>query len=303
MTEDQRKKRCGKQTRWCRCGEKPPGGHKGPFPAGHKQNEHAVDPVTGKRRGPCTREGCTCQGFAGWPCEDGITMDNGRCYRHGGKSLVGPATPQFKGGFSKVLPAPLATLYESALLDPRRLSLEQEIGVISALWMDLVEKMPDGKVVSEDLFSAHHAVLSAWRQFIRAYQAGATDRLAEALPRLESAMSAMRGAGEPARQYAAAREESRRFGLVLARLKRDENERLTDLHNMVPIDIAMADRVQLVRAMLEAVDKYVRDPEARSGIRLAASTIYKRLTSRRDDSPAGSRDRAEVDAEYSTADD
>ncbi len=55
-----------------------------------------------KHGGAKTRAGGACRRAA---------MPNGRCSKHGGKSLVGPAAPAFRHGrSSKLLPARLAAL-------------------------------------------------------------------------------------------------------------------------------------------------------------------------------------------------
>jgi hypothetical protein len=63
---------------------------------------------------------------------------------HGGKSLIGPAQPQFKDGrYSKLLPRGLAQKYVNALGDPEWLALKDEIALNEARLGDALEKLGD----------------------------------------------------------------------------------------------------------------------------------------------------------------
>lgn len=304
MTEQQTRNPCGAATRWCRCGPKPPRGRKD-F-GGHHQHGHNVSPESGKRHGACGITDCPCRAFDAWPCDNTLTMANGRCRMHGGASLVGHAAPGFQArGFSQVLPAPLAALYEAALSDPKRLSLEQETALLKALLVDVAGKLEGGEHVASGVFTAAAAVFAAQRQFRAAHRSGNPDRLAEALTKLDEAVGGLHGALDPARVQMDARGELVKLSLAIARLKRDENDRLVDLHGMVSLELAIADRHRLVEAMLEVLDKHVHDPESRRAIRRDTSAVYARLTGRRDDpAPAAGRGRpAALDAEYSAAGD
>ena len=58
-------------------------------------------------------------------------MPNGRCAKHGGKSLAGADAPAFRHGrYSRVLPSGLLALYEQARSDPDLLNLSDELALI-----------------------------------------------------------------------------------------------------------------------------------------------------------------------------
>lgn len=68
-------------------------------------------------------------------------MPNGRCRFHGGLSLVGPASGTFKHGrYSKLLPKGLAAHYSAARSDRELLGLREEIALVDARMMQLLEQ-------------------------------------------------------------------------------------------------------------------------------------------------------------------
>ena len=80
--------------------------------------------------GAKTRSGSACQNRP---------MPNGRCRMHGGKSLGGIASPNFKhGGYSKFLPVRLGDNYQEAMADPELLALRDDIALLDARVHDLM---------------------------------------------------------------------------------------------------------------------------------------------------------------------
>jgi hypothetical protein len=74
-------------------------------------------------------------------------MPNGRCYKHGGATPVGPASPHFKHGRHSVLLKDIKGLgahYERALADPDLLNLDGEIALVDARLASLLEKVQKG---------------------------------------------------------------------------------------------------------------------------------------------------------------
>lgn len=70
-------------------------------------------------------------------------MPNGRCYRHGGSTPVGPASVHFKHGRHSLLMRDIAGLgdhYARALADPDRLRLDSEIALVDARVSDLLQR-------------------------------------------------------------------------------------------------------------------------------------------------------------------
>lgn len=64
---------------------------------------------------------------------------------HGGKSLVGPANPAWKGGrYSRLFPTQLRARYEAMLADPALLSLSKEVALVDARIGELLDRLgPD----------------------------------------------------------------------------------------------------------------------------------------------------------------
>src|SRR5262245_19691930 len=88
---------------------------------------------------------CGAKTRAGGPCQR-AAMPNGRCSKHGGKSLVGPAAPGFRHGrYSKLLPVQLAARFDEAKADPELLGLRDEIALVDARIADVLERMERGE--------------------------------------------------------------------------------------------------------------------------------------------------------------
>jgi hypothetical protein len=74
-------------------------------------------------------------------------MPNGRCYKHGGATPVGPALPQFKHGRYSVLAKDIKGLgehYQRALDDPDLLSMHDEIALVDGRLSQLLDKVKTG---------------------------------------------------------------------------------------------------------------------------------------------------------------
>lgn len=271
---------CGAETRTCECG--------------HKQQTHSHLESTGTRRGACTSEGCACKAFKGRPHMTPIVLANGRCRLHGGTVPTGVAASGWKhGGYSTVMPARMMQSYEQALSDPERLSLQHEIAAMRSLLTDALTRMRDHDGAGRALIDAAGTVLSARRDFRSAStaalqargtmrEAAASQRQAESLTRLDGAIGALERALDPATIEQEARGELRSGALVAERLVRSENTRLVELHNMLALEVVLADRHALVTKMIEAVERHVHDEGTRRAIRRDTAAGYAELTGRRD---------------------
>src|SRR5262245_22352084 len=92
---------------------------------------------------------CGAKTRAGTPCKR-AAMPNGRCDRHGGKSLSGAAHPGFTHGpYSKFLPVHLATRLAEFDADEKRLELNQEIDLTTARITELLDRLSNGSNDSE----------------------------------------------------------------------------------------------------------------------------------------------------------
>lgn len=68
-----------------------------------------------------------------------------RCYYHGGKSLRGVASPNFKTGMSSIdMPAQLAARYNSALNDSELLSMRSDVALYRARLEDQLSQLREG---------------------------------------------------------------------------------------------------------------------------------------------------------------
>ncbi len=252
--------------------------------------------MTGVHRGPCTREGCDCQGFDAYPCETQITMPNGRCRIHGGVALVGVANPAFRGrGSSKVLPVRLQEHYENALDDPNLLSLRKQMALLEAFGDEVLQSLKDGTLISGAMFAAAEAVIGGKRDLVRARQIAKTDpvtgemdqgssqKIAEAMTKLMDAITGLEHARNPAEQQRTARKEAGEIMMKLRQTKRDENMRLESLHNMLTAERAMALQTAVSMAVIEALNAHVTDDKIRTAVRRDLATRFRELTRRRDD--------------------
>jgi hypothetical protein len=107
-----------------------------------------------------------CSRQTGWPCEQ-PALPNGRCGRHGGRSLPpGPTHPRYSNGrYSKVLGGkPISELYEKARADPHLLALNEEIALLIAKQQQTLELLPEGSSW-EDAKQVYDAIMKNWEDF------------------------------------------------------------------------------------------------------------------------------------------
>ena len=86
-----------------------------------------------------TRHDKYCDHEAGWGTAH---LGTGRCRLHGGKSLVGPANPNYKNGtLSKYLPTRLLERYHELRSDTKVLELEEKILMLDAVIADVLPRL------------------------------------------------------------------------------------------------------------------------------------------------------------------
>jgi hypothetical protein len=211
-----------------------------------RDNQHAENGDRYPMGHPLPFKPCGAKKRNGQPCR-GAAMSNGRCRLHGGKSLAGIASPRFKHGrrskYLSHLPFDLKKGYQSALNDEELLSLRDELGVQTALAIQLMDKMSDTDA-------------PPWGKAVEAlndYKTAKTDEKRQAaLTELERIIRS--GAGAAVAQEKL-RAELREVMQEKGRLASIEWKRLNDLQGVMTIEQGMA----LAMAVLAAAEKTVTD--------------------------------------------
>jgi len=178
-------------------------------------------------------------------------MASGRCYRHGGATPSGTASPHFKHGrYSRNLPARLLSRYEEAQEDRLLLELREEIALVDAQIVEVVGKADSGDSgwLLKELSKAMVKVRKARRKEDSAAEEAALNRLEE----LESER----------RENPRAWREVRRLINQRRRLVESERRCLVEAGQMISIEEAMV----LVAALTDSVKRHVNDPRVQAAI-------------------------------------
>lgn len=206
-----------------------------------------------------------------------------RCRKHGGNANTGPDNHAFKhGGYSQYLPTRMLADYERMRTDPDRLSLQNEMALLRIRLTETLQRVEAGHVISAELIRTAKDTVGTFRLFEAAHRATNPQRMAIALTKLGQAINDMEATIAPTAQANVAEKQVRETALAVGNLARKENERMEMLHNMLALDVVLADRHALVMKLLDAVDKHVADDTTRRAIRRAAAHGYAELTGRRD---------------------
>jgi hypothetical protein len=87
---------------------------------------------------------CGAKNRRGDPCQKSPLAGRTRCANHGGKSLRGPDSPNWKTGrYSRALPEKLLSRFEASMTDPDLLALAREISLLDTLLEELVTDATD----------------------------------------------------------------------------------------------------------------------------------------------------------------
>lgn len=178
-------------------------------------------------------------------------MPNGRCRIHGGKSLVGPASPAWKDGrHSKYLPTRLAESYRTAVNDAELLALRDDIALIDARLVELI-----GKIDTGETGEAWRKAKDTHQMLVSALQLGLAQEANRNLEELGKIIR--RGLGD----YMAWRE----IGEMLdrrERLVRSERQKMVQLQQMITSGQALV----LMTRIVQLVKENVSDPDALTAI-------------------------------------
>jgi hypothetical protein len=205
--------------------------------------------MTHKLCGAKTRAGGTCKQPA---------LPNGRCRFHGGHSLAGIASPNFKTGkYSKYLPARLAERYHEARSDPELLALRDEISLVDARLEDLIRRVDTGE--SGEAWGIAAGAFAALRKAITDQNTAdmllALDTLGKVINR---GMSDYAAWGEIGSQL-----EQRR------RLVESERKRLVDMAQVITSERAML----LIGAITDVIRRNVHDRAELNAINQELSSL------------------------------
>jgi hypothetical protein len=201
-------------------------------------------------------------------CTTTILKPNGRCRMHGGASLIGAATPQYKTGrYSKALPERLRERYEASLTDEKLREFDDDLSVIDARLNDLFMQLDEGgggEIMGE--------IKDAHRSFKHANADNDTQAMREALRRLDDAIS--RGGQEYGVWNEIRMLQEQRRKIVLADAKRLQmTNQLVSVKN---VNI-------LISALLDSVSRNVTDRNTLTAI----TNDFMRITERAGGSMSG----------------
>lgn len=208
--------------------------------------------MTNKRCGAKTRSGEPCKSWA---------MPNGRCRMHGGKNKKGIAAGRFKDGrYSKYMPERLLERYGNALSDPAMLEQRNEIALMEARIIELVESIDSG---GSTYFVRE--LYKAWRAFRKFAQTGKQEEAQEMIYSLDEMITAANAQTGIWFDIQNALEMRRK-------LVESERKRIIEAQEYVMIQDAMA----LAQALVSSINKHVKDDRTKQLIQSDLIAIYNR---------------------------
>ena len=179
------------------------------------------------------------------PCHQVAVKGSTKCRLHGGKSLVGQASPHYKTGrYSKHLPAQLAARYEEARANPRLLSLADDIAVAEARLAALLEQVTTGE--SASAWAQMQTTMAEFRAAHASGDPGAMQRHFMTMGRLVERGSAGAGAWE----------EIRKVWETRGKLIQTEAKTLTAMHQIVTVQQVMLMLGAATDAVVRAVQAH-----------------------------------------------
>ena len=202
---------------------------------------------------------------SGEQCKRHAVPGRNVCAMHGGKSPGGLGSATLKSGkYSKYLPQGLAEKYGAAVTDPEILALNNEIALVDARAMELLDGLNSGEATA----TLWNKLQKAAAELDAAQRAGDAVKLAMALNDMLELIR--RGAAESARWLEIYNLFERRRRLVDS-----ERKRRMDMQTSVNAEQIML----LVRSIADLVNQHVTDRDARSAISTGlANLIAARAT-------------------------
>jgi hypothetical protein len=171
-------------------------------------------------------------------------MPNGRCYKHGGKTPKGLASPHYKHGrYTTHLPSRLAERYAEAQDDPTLLSYRDDVALVDARITDLL-----GRVDSGESGATWLAIQKLWRDFRRYRASGDVRNMTQVLEQLDEPLG--RGVADHAAWAEVGTLLDRRARLVEA-----ERRRLEQMQQVLTVEEAMG----LLGTVVDVIRRNVTD--------------------------------------------
>lgn len=191
---------------------------------------------------------CQATKSDGTPCKNPPIIGSKFCRYHQGTVPKGFLSPSYKHGrYSKYLPSGLQAIFEEGGRDPELLSLEEDIRLMEARVLELLERVQSKTPSSQNWEKAQEIVgaLKTLLQGIPGVPAEAHDLLRQLTQTLRSPSSDR----DAWREIQGAVEQKRK-------LVEQETRRLMALKQYIPLE----DVYRMVAALAAAVRSYVHDP-------------------------------------------
>jgi hypothetical protein len=174
-----------------------------------------------------------------------------RCRMHGGKTLVGTASPNYRSGrYSTYVPTGLRARYEQAHTDPDLLSLRSELALVDARLGDLLSRVTTGE--SGQL----------WMDLRKAHRAFTRARLAQDVHQMSVALAKQELIIESATQDHAAWAEIAELIEQRRKLAESESKRLVALQYVLTHEQALL----FMHRLVDIITQHVPDKKALSAI-------------------------------------
>lgn len=206
------------------------------------------------------------------------------CFRHGGKTLVGPMAPTYTHGlYSKYLSTQAQEMFRD-MGGHNILDLSDDVRLLISLVQDVMKKVEVGESGQrwKDVRNVFRELDDAQRKATAAQEAGALD---EAKREGERANEAYRKLGELVRQGQIDWQgRTELVDLVAKKAKIVESQRksLLEARQLLALQDVRSMCRAIFMSVMSAVEDAVNDPAIRSDIRTRASSEFARLIAPRD---------------------
>jgi hypothetical protein len=190
-------------------------------------------------------------------------MPNGKCYKHGGASLGGIASPTFKTGkYSKYMPERLLERYHEAVSDPQLLELDHEIALVDTRLADLLTRVDTGEAAKN--WKEAREINDEIKEALLNENYGAVVIACSALDRL---ISPALNDYEAWNQLSALLDQRRK-------LVESQRKRMIEQQQFVTVEQALL----LVTALVDSVKRNVADPKALQAISIDVARLTSKVS-------------------------